>query len=121
MVISQKLFWILFCLLIIAAVPAIAQDSDCRCLPVFPVGGSCQNLDSIMLDTCGQVWLSCENVALSLDGAKLKNLLYAKNKYELEFDVPAIVLPPVSSDSIVDVTWDRIDAIYESLRAGFKK
>jgi hypothetical protein len=46
--------------------------------------------------------------------------MFANRWWEIEFDVDAIVLPALPSDSIVEVGWRSIDTIYPNIRAGFE-
>ena len=96
----------------------LAQDSSCLCLPIFSESASRRNIDSITIDTCGLSVFSCVDGASVVEDNRLKNRVYSKYRYDIEFNLPAIMLSRLPVDSIVDVRWEEIDPFYSELRSG---
>lgn len=110
-----------------SAFPVSAQQADCLCLPIFPDTIPRFNDDSILIDTCGlRPWDStCWEKALQFDTLAAqridtKSRMYTKYSYNITFDIPAVVLPMLPPDSIVEVPWEMIDTAYRGLRSGME-
>jgi hypothetical protein len=93
-----------------------AAQGDCQCRPVS--SSQIANPDSIIIDTCGLGgdWTTCEQAATYADPSRM----YADRWWHIAFEVDAIALPVLPSDSIVEVSWRSIDTAYHDLRSGFE-